>query len=155
MNTPFFLATSLAPGRDVALQHAAIKSWRDAGFTVLSVNSAAEVPALARDHPDITLITAATTGEKLAGKPVPYIHDLMHALRAAAETSGVALADCLVGIVNDDIHFRLSAEDTRELAKAAQGSVVLGARVDVPTAADWVPSPQTAMKPMPWATISS
>ncbi len=131
MTAPLFIATSLAPGRDVAAQRAAVTSWRAAGFKMLSVNAAAELPQLTRDHPDVTFVTAAKTGERVARKPVPYIHDLLKALRADAATSGAGLTDCIVGIVNDDIHFRLSPAQMAEIAAAAQGSLVLGARVDV------------------------
>src|SRR5947207_75022 len=118
-SSPAFLATSLAPGRDLALQRAAVTSWRDAGFSVLSVNAPAEVPLLARDHPDVTLIAAATTAEKVAGKPVPYIRDLIKALRTACAGRGVPLADCTVGIINDDIHLRLPASGLSEIQRAA------------------------------------
>jgi hypothetical protein len=129
--TAAFLATSLAPGRDVALQRAAVQSWRAAGFAVLSVNAASEIPQLARDHPDVTLVAATATAEKIARKPLPYIRTLMGALRAACESGGHALADCTVGLINDDIHLRLAAGDLAEIARAAQGSVILGPRVDV------------------------
>jgi hypothetical protein len=102
---------------------------------VISVNAAVELPQLVRDHPDVTFITAAATGEKIARKPVPFIHDLMKALRTAGQARGVPLTDCLVGIVNDDIHFRLTPRDMVEICRAAQGSLVLGARVDVADAA--------------------
>ena len=128
---PAFLATSLAPGRDLARQRAAVASWRDAGFAVVSVNAAAEVPALTRDHPDVKVIAAAATGEKVAGKPVPYIRDLMQALRGACADSGVSPNACTVGIINDDIHLRLTPAQSRDLERSAQGSVILGARVDV------------------------
>ena len=140
---PAFLVTSLAPGRDLGLQRAAVKSWQDAGFTVLSVNAAPEIPALTRDHPGVTLVTAAATAEKVAGKPVPYIHDLLKALRAACQASGTAPADCTVGVINDDIYLRSAPEDLAALHDAARGSLILGARVDVATAADlaaFVPS---------------
>jgi hypothetical protein len=134
-NAPLFLATSLVPTADRDLQKAAVKSWKDAGFAILSVNAATELPELARDYPDVTLIAAPATGERIAGKPVPYIHDLLGALRSAVAGRGVAAADCIVGIINADIHFRLTAEAVGAVAAAAQGSVILGSRVDVPSKA--------------------
>lgn len=143
---PAFLVTSLAPGRDIARQRTAIASWRDAGFTVLSVNAPAEAPAVARDHPDVKVIAAAATGEKVAGKPVPYIRDLMKALRDACADSGASPSDCTVGIINDDIHLRISPAQMRDLQRAAQGSVILGARVDVATDDDIGPFKATGQE---------
>jgi len=134
-SAPLFLATSLVPGADRALQTAAVQSWRDAGFTVMSVNGAAEIATLTRDYPHVTFVTAPTTAEKLAGKPVPYIHDLMKSLRAACVAHGASLADCTVGIINADIHFRMPAQATAALLASARDAVVLGPRVDVATQA--------------------
>ena len=155
MTTPLIIATSLAPGRDLTLQRAAVTSWRDAGFTVLSVNAAAELPTLTRDHPNVTFITAAKTGERVARKPVPYIHDLLKALRADTATRGAALADCVIGVINDDIHFRLSPTQMRELARAAQGSLVLGGASTSPTETRLEASGRPATRPTPRATTSS
>src|SRR5690349_12391835 len=111
MPAPFILATSLVPGADSALQTAAVESWRKIGATVLSVNGVAEVAALRSKYPQVTFITAAATGERIAGKPVPYIHDLMKALRKACADQGARTADCTVGIINADIHLRFQPEE--------------------------------------------
>ncbi|TAL03998.1 MAG: hypothetical protein EPO08_02685 [Rhodospirillaceae bacterium] len=132
---PLFLATSLVPGGDRALQTAAVESWRTAGFTVLSVNAASEIPALTCDYPGVTLVAAPATGERLAGKPVPYIHDLLKSLRRACAGHGAPLADCTVGVINADIHLRFSADDIGICAAGARDSVLLGPRVDVPSMA--------------------
>ena len=101
---------------------------------MLSINSAAEIPDLARDYADVTLIAAPTTAERIAGKPVPYIHDLLKALRQACVSHGAPLADCTVGIINADIHLRIPANRIGALTDAARYGLVLGPRVDVPTA---------------------
>jgi hypothetical protein len=136
MTPTCILVTSLLPSREPALRKAAVASWHRAGFIVLSVNAPAEIPALTADHPDVTLVAAPATADKIAGKPVPYIHDMLGALRAACRSHDVPLTDCTVGIINDDIHLRLAPESLPALCAAAQGSVILGPRVDVAAAAD-------------------
>jgi hypothetical protein len=126
---PLFLATSLVPHGDRGLQTAAVASWQRAGFGVLSVNAAAEIPALTRDYPGVTLVAAPSTAEKIAGKPVPYIHDLLKALRTTCGST--PLADCTVGIINADIHLRLTPDTVATLARASQRSIILGPRVDL------------------------
>jgi len=134
MSAPSFLATSLVPSGDRALQKEAVDSWRQAGFGVLSVNAAAEIAALSHHYPHVTFITAATTGERIAGKPVPYIHDLLKALHSACASHGTPLADCTVGIINADIHLHLPSGGHTRLEEAARNALLLGPRVDVPSA---------------------
>lgn len=43
--SPIFLATSLVPTRDLALQAATVGSWLTCGFEVISVNGASEADA--------------------------------------------------------------------------------------------------------------
>jgi hypothetical protein len=129
MSTPLFLATSLVPSADRALQAAAVESWRNAGASVFSVNGAAEIAALTRDYADVTFVTAAKTAERIAGKPVPYIHDLMKTLRQAS----AGHPDATVGIINADIHLRFKPADILTLNTGARDSVILGSRVDVPS----------------------
>jgi hypothetical protein len=122
------------PSGDRALQTAAVASWQRAGFGVLSVNAAQEIAALSHDYPHVTFITATATGERIAGKPVPYIHDLLKALRAACASHGTPLVDCMVGVINADIHLRLPDGGRAALEAAARNALLLGPRVDVPSA---------------------
>jgi len=128
---PFVLATSLVPGRDRTVQAATVASWRAAGCTVISVNGAAEAPAVRAAFPDVTVVTAATTAERFAHKPVPYIHDLLKALRAACIARDVPLDQCTVGVINADIYLRDVPHLAAALRREAKGAVIMGPRVDV------------------------
>ncbi|MBX7199511.1 MAG: hypothetical protein K1X51_09050 [Rhodospirillaceae bacterium] len=123
------LATSLVPQRDHALQTAAVASWRAAGFAVLSVNGAKEAEQVRREFPDVEVIAVERTAEHFAKKPVPFIHDLLAALRKAC--GGANLADCTVGIINADIYMRPLPGLAPAIRREAKGALLLGPRVDV------------------------
>jgi hypothetical protein len=131
---PIFLATSLVPGRDLALQTAAVKSWQAAGFHVLSVNGKAEADTIRANYPGVEVIVPDSTAERFAKKPVPYIHDMLKALRAAIAVSGHDPADCVAGIINADIYLRNVPGLTGFIQREAQGALLCGPRVDVASA---------------------
>ncbi|MGE3474615.1 MAG: hypothetical protein AB7H70_02280 [Rhodospirillaceae bacterium] len=131
---PIFLATSLVPGRDAALQSAAVNSWRAAGFHVLSVNGKAEADAIRAGYPGIDVAAPAGTAERFAKKPVPYIHDMLKALHAAIAASGHDPAICVAGLINADIYLRDVAGLKSFIQREAQGALLCGPRVDVPGA---------------------
>ncbi len=131
MTRPFILATSIVPGRDQALHRATIDSWRAAGCDVISVNGKAEVAAVRAAYPDVKVVEAPATAERFAHKPVPYIHDLLKALRSAAAAYDVPLKDCTVGLINADIFFRDVPTLAETICREAQGALILGPRVDV------------------------
>ena len=106
-------------------------SWRAAGWEVISVNGAAEATQLRAEYPELTVVTAPATAERFAHKPVPYIHDLLKALRSACAAHNVPLDQCTVGIVNADIYFRNIPTLTDTLRREANGALILGPRVDV------------------------
>jgi len=132
---PIFLATSLVPGRDHALQSATVASWLAAGFEVISVNGVAEAPAVRREYPNVMVLPATSTAERFAKKPVPYIHDVLKVLRAAVEASAFPAANCIVGIINADIFLRGVPGLTDFIRREAQGALLCGPRVDVTDAA--------------------
>ena len=123
------LATSLVPGRDRELQAAAVASWRQAGFEVISVNGENEAGAVRAAFPGVAVIRAPRTGEQFARKPVPFIHDLLKSLRTACV--GLKLEDCTVGVINADIFLRPLPDLIPTLRREAKGSLVLGPRIDV------------------------
>ena len=129
------LATSLVPLRDHALQAAAVASWRAAGFAVISVNGATEAAQVRGEFPDVTVVTAERTAEQFARKPVPYIHDLLAALRTAC--AGKPLGDCTVGIINADIFLRPLPDLAAVIRREAQGALLLGPRIDVAAQSDF------------------
>jgi hypothetical protein len=128
---PLILATSIVPHRDEALHRATIASWRAAGCDIISVNGAAEAPAIRAAYPDIKVVEPPTTAERFAHKPVPYIHDLLKTLRRACLDSGVPLAHCTVGIINADIYVRDVPGLADIIRREAKGALILGPRVDV------------------------
>jgi hypothetical protein len=119
------VATSLIPGRDIDLQAGALGSWQRCGIDVLSVNAATEITDLRRQFPGLPIHAAARTGEKVAGKPVPFIRDLL--LGAAANAKPPAT----VGLVNSDIFLRPVAGLAEALAHHSREALLLVPRVDV------------------------
>lgn len=130
-NPPLFLATSLVPSRDQALQAATTASWLKAGFEVISVNGAAEADTVRKAHPDVMVLPVATTAERFAKKPVPYIHDILKVLRQAIAAKGLAPSACVVGIINADIYLRDVPGLRAFIQREAQGALICGPRVDV------------------------
>lgn len=119
------LATSLVPGRDRAVQEAALASWQAAGCRVLSINGTSEADAVGATFPDVQVVPVATTAERHAKKPVPYIHDLLKALRDTAGSAEV------VGLINADIYLRALPGLVAFIQAEARDSVLCGPRVDV------------------------
>jgi hypothetical protein len=132
---PLILATSIVPDRDVALHRATIASWRAAGCRVISVNGNTEAAKVRADYPDVTVVTVAATAERFAHKPVPYIHDILKALRSAC--GDTPLDQCTVGIINADIYFRDMPRLAQTLRREAAGALILGPRIDVDASASF------------------
>jgi hypothetical protein len=128
---PMILATSLVPDRDEALQRSNVESWKAAGFEVISVNGAAEAEALKSAYPDVRIVIAEKTAERVARKPVPHIHDLLKALRERCTEQSLPLDQCIVGIINADIYLRAVPALAKILRAQTPGALVLGPRVDV------------------------
>lgn len=120
------LATSLSPQDDRGVQPDAVQSWLSHGAKVLAINTTDEIDALRGSFPDVHFVETQRTAEQLAGRPVPYIFDL---LKAAKENSNEGDA---LGVINADIFLRHSQGLKSFLAAESQGAVILGRRVDVP-----------------------
>lgn len=120
---PPCLATSLAPVDDRAVQPRAVQSWLDAGFCVVSVNTPEEIATLSGSYPGVRFVPATQTGEAIAGRPVPYIGEMIH----AARTTGAGV----IGIINADIVLDPTPDLAARLTQIAQTDFVLGPRVDV------------------------
>ncbi len=126
MSGRFFIATTLSPRDERGVQSTAIDSWLAHGCTVLSVNSEDKIQSLKQDYPDVEFVAAERTAERFAGRPVPFVYDLIQAAKDAASESDT------IGVTSADIILRPLEGLMPFAAKAAENSVVLGPRVDVP-----------------------
>ena len=116
------IATSIAPGANLANQQQAISSWRRQGFRVISVNCAEEIEVLAPHFPHILFVTASRDAREKFGKPYVFFDDLLRALHEQGTP--------LCGIVNSDIHL-LDTRLYQFVQQEAAGALLFGARLDV------------------------
>jgi len=115
------IATTLAP-RNLDNQRAALESWKQLGFHVVSINSAGEIAQLRPHFPDIEFITAPRDAAGRCGKPYVYFDDFLSYFRQHD--------DRICGIINSDIH--LTGQALRPfLAREASDSFLFGCRLDV------------------------
>ena len=133
---PMILTTSLVPGCDEVLQRTKIESWQKLGFEVISVNGAKEAKALEGLYPSVKIAVIEKTAERIAGKPVPYIHDLVKVLRNRCAEHNKALNQCIVGIINSDIYLRPVPNLPEIIHTQTPGAIILGPRVDVNDVSD-------------------
>jgi hypothetical protein len=116
------IATSISP-HNREIQKNALASWKNLGFSVISVNSAEELDLIKNDFPDVTFIEAARNAGASMGKPFVYFDDILKAL----ESTGAPIC----GIVNSDIHLITADDFSKFIAEQACESFVFGSRVDV------------------------
>ncbi|MBE5951065.1 MAG: hypothetical protein E7260_05650 [Lachnospiraceae bacterium] len=117
------LATSLAP---VGLenQKAAVQSWIDCGFEVISCNIQEEIDILENEFPMIEFVEMKRDGRNIGGKPCPYIYDILNVLKQRER--GVT------GIINSDIHLRnFTKEMQDDVVRLAQDNVVFLHRQEI------------------------
>ena len=115
--------TSIMPARH-DLQTFAVKSWRDYGADVVSINCAEEIELLRDLYPTVTFVKAPRDGRKKLGKPYVYLSDMMLAL---SQTNAN-----VVGVINSDIILRSNDEDfVQSIYHEAQNHLVYGHRFDV------------------------
>ncbi|MEI2418835.1 hypothetical protein V6O07_01055, partial [Arthrospira platensis SPKY2] len=116
------IVTSIAPG-NTERQKAAIQSWYDLGFSVVSLNIASEVQQLQPIYDNINFHVVERDGSDLYGKPYVYINDLLDYLREYGSTIG--------GIINSDIHLRVDKKFISFIFEQTQDSVIFAPRLDV------------------------
>src|SRR5262245_29506916 len=131
------VATSIPPilsrrnaGRaiDSDYQRLCIRSWRDCGFRIVSVNDAEEIPALAGAYPEISFIAADRNASAISGRKTPYIADLLSPLLEAPEP--------VVGIINSDVVFEPSSAWQAWLPRVASDALLTGQRHDATSLLD-------------------
>ena len=118
----FVVATSIAP-KEIAKQQAAIATWFDLGFRVLSVNNANEIELLQPYFPQVRFVAAARNAQNHVGKPLIYFDDMLKTL--------VKFGSAVCGIVNSDIHLRADEHFIRFITQEARNSFVYGSRVNI------------------------
>lgn len=134
------VATSIPPGltrnargREIGqeYQDRCVESWLQAGFKVLSVNFAEEIPKLAARYPNIEFIPVERRAEEdILGRGVPAIDDLLRALTAQHEE--------IVGIINADLLLE-SKGWIAALDSAVQNGIAVGRRLEIESLDDEVP----------------
>jgi hypothetical protein len=116
------VTTSIMPKR-IEAQRAALNSWRAAGLSVVSINSAPEAAQL-RDHfPDVSFQLIDKPAVDARGRPLVPIHAMMQAARDASSD--------ICGIINSDIEFRGQPSFFDLVRQQVAGSLIFGNRVDV------------------------
>lgn len=121
----FTFITSLSPRDERGVQPQAVQSWIDHGATVFALNTEQEISVLKSEFQSVEFIAAPRTAEQHAGRPVPYIFDLLNAAKDRT-TEGDT-----IGIINADIFLRPLDGLLPWLKTQAEGALVLGPRVDV------------------------
>ena len=116
------IATSIAPGANLANQQLAVASWQQLGFAVISVNAPEEIAVLAPHFPTIRFAAVSRDGREKFGKPYIYFDDLL----ACLYEEGAPIC----GIVNSDIHL-LDNRLYDFVLTEASGAFLFGARIDV------------------------
>ena len=118
------LVTSLVPGKRIELQSAAVESWKNYGFDIVSLNTQEEIDKLTGDFTKITFIPQLRDGRIIAGKPVIYINNILDYLK------GSRYQFC--GIVNSDIYFSPGYKLKDHIETMANSSLVISPRTEVP-----------------------
>ncbi|MDX2223516.1 MAG: hypothetical protein SFV21_12250 [Rhodospirillaceae bacterium] len=138
---PIVFATSLVPRRADGVQNAAVASWLSHGARVISVNVPDEIAALTQQFPKVEFVTAERSGQRIAGRPVPFIRDLAAAMAARMGTAPFA---CLI---NSDIVLRPTCDLAATVTAQIGDGLILLPRVDLPdlaAVASFAPTGQEA-----------
>ena len=77
-------------------QHRCIRSWRENGFDIFSVNAPSEVDLVKAAFPDVEIVVAERDMAAFCGKPLIPLAEMIRALRATGASHG--------GIVNADVY---------------------------------------------------
>ena len=125
MASEFTLFTSIPPSLDrlrkgreagAGYQRACVESWRSAGFSVVSVNSATEADA-------VRSLKVPVHVESVASANRPRIADIL----ALAATSGAKIC----GIINADCMLLKCAKFVSVLSRHVEASIILSERINI------------------------
>ena len=116
------IATSIGP-KGIARQAAAIRTWQQLGFHVVSLNCTEEIETLRKSFPAVEFVRRARDAGERFGRPLVYFDDVMDYLRACDSQ--------LCGIINSDVFIVGDEGITRFIQEQAAGSLLYGSRTDV------------------------
>ncbi|MBP2655276.1 MAG: glycosyl transferase group 1 [Firmicutes bacterium] len=120
---PVAIVTSLSLD-NITNEQLAIKSWQQAGFKVIAMNTADDIARLSPLFPDIEFIPASRDASARYGKPYIYFRDLVDCcVNLPSAISGIAKADII-----------LPPELMPFVAQEGQGSIIFGSRLDTDSA---------------------
>lgn len=123
MSEKILLATSIAPRSRIETQKTSLESWKENGFDVVSFNTPDEIRILNKDFPTTQFVPLHRTGELFAGKPLPFIADILHYLKLSKQR--------YCGIINSDIYFSSPKPLNDMITEHIENSFVYGARFQV------------------------
>lgn len=115
------VVTSFMPKR-IEAQQLALRSWRAAGLSVTSVNSAAEIEKLRGYFPDVTF--------RVVEQPIEILGRSLIPIRALIEAAEELPSD-VCGIINSDIVFQGDSSFFKAVLREVPASLVFGSRIDV------------------------
>lgn len=123
MGEKIVLVTSIAP-KNIENQRLAMESWISNGFRLISCNVREEINAIRDQFPDVEFVEVARDAREIAGKPCPYLYDMLQVLKEHAGT--------ICGIVNSDIHLRKFSKGMYEyIREQAMESVIFLRRQEI------------------------
>ncbi|MEA5499267.1 hypothetical protein [Limnoraphis robusta] len=123
-NDSIVIATSIAPV-GIEKQRAAIQSWLDLGFLVVSVNIQEEIDQLQPYFDDISFHMVKRDAREKYGKPFVYVNDILLYLEEHGSK--------IVGIVNSDIHLKAGKDFISYVRQETTNSVLFASRLDIDT----------------------
>ena len=115
------VVTSVMPKR-IEAQQAAVRSWKNAGLSVVSVNTSAEADDLRALFPDVTFRTTDQVRVDSRSRPLVPIHTLIETVSQEGHD--------ICGIVNSDIEFRGGDHFVDAVRSHVASSLVFGCRID-------------------------
>lgn len=123
MKEKIVLVTSIAP-KNIENQRLAMESWLNRGFKLISCNVREEIEVIEKQFPGVEFVEVERDARKIAGKPCPYLYDMLQVLKSHAGT--------ICGIVNSDIHLRNFSEEMYDYVRGhAMDSVLFFRRQEI------------------------
>ena len=116
------IVTSIAPGK-TEIQQAAIKSWLDLGFSVVSLNNLAEINQLQPIYKNVVFYPVKRDAKAEVGRALVYLDDIFLYLKERGTK--------ISGIVNSDIRLKAGDNFCSFINKQAENTAIICSRLDV------------------------